>query len=111
VYGFDLAHDLGTLVEAALQVCPLVAALCLLVAAPLRERLGLRLAAYGAGTPTPSPGARLLAVLAVSLGSAAFFLALTMAAVLLVAGGPIVPSSVSTHTYRSFGFSIGFLGS
>ncbi|HET6229056.1 MAG TPA: hypothetical protein VFE05_03190 [Longimicrobiaceae bacterium] len=92
VYGFDVARDLGMVVEAALQVCPLFAALCLLIAGPLRDRLAERLAARI--SPAPSPLARVAAVALVSAASALAFLALTAAAVWAVTSGGAGASGV-----------------
>jgi hypothetical protein len=90
VYGFDIAPDPGTALEVALQVCPLLAALCMMLVAPARDRLAERLAAR----PGAAPGWRVAAVLAVSLATAAMFTLLTAACVLAVAGGRAAAAEV-----------------
>ncbi|MFV2072655.1 MAG: hypothetical protein ACC742_08385 [Thermoanaerobaculales bacterium] len=86
VYGFDVAVDLGALVEGALQVCPLIAALSLMLLAPLRDHLCERLARRQA-LPARESGMRVLGVLLVSVASATIFLAMTILVVALSASG------------------------
>lgn len=86
VYGFVIALDLDTLVAEALKICPLIAALSLVLLAPLRDYLSERFAARQTSMPWAA-AARVLGVVVVAVASAAVFLVLAILVVLLLASG------------------------
>jgi hypothetical protein len=79
VYGFAISHDPRTAIEIALQICPMLAAIFLVLLSGLTDRLVQRLAARAGASAV-------LVTVAVSAAAAAIVVVATAAAVIGVCG-------------------------
>ena len=83
VYGFPISHDPRTVIEIAMQVCPMLAAIFLVLLAPVSERLTESLARR---VQPVRPSRRTAMTVAVSAGSAIVTVGATAGAVAGVCG-------------------------
>ena len=83
VYGFPISHDPRTVIEIAMQVCPMLAAMFLVLLAPVSERLAESLARR---VQPVLPYRRMFMTVAVSVGSAMVTVCATAGAVAGVCG-------------------------